>query len=116
MHAGFAALRAGMPMNVRREAPGRGRSPEVDEDVARLTALWRELRDRHGRGGDFLFGDFTLADAFHAPVVTRFRTYGVALDPTCAAYAEAVMAWPDVARWCQDARAETWTMPQYDEV
>ena len=50
-------------------------------------------------GGPFLFGAFSAADAMYAPVVTRFRTYGVALDPTCQAYADAVLALPAFLEW-----------------
>lgn len=116
MHSGFAALRTAMPMNIRASKPGLGRSPAVDTDIRRITALWRDCRSRFGDGGPFLFGAFSAADAFYSPVVTRFRTYGVPLADVEAAYADAVMAWPAMAEWTAAARAETWTYAATDAV
>jgi glutathione S-transferase len=80
MHAGFVALRAHMPMNIRGSKRGRGRTPEVEADIRRIIAMWEDCRTRFGTGGPFLFGAFGNADAMYAPVVTRFNTYGVALE------------------------------------
>ena len=90
MHAGFTSVRSAMPMNVRRSILGRARTPEVDKDIARIQAIWGAARTGFGQGGPFLFGAFTIADAFFAPVVGRFVTYGVELDAACQAYADAV--------------------------
>ena len=73
MHAGFAALREHLPMNIRSSFPRRGVTPEVQADINRITALWRDCRKRFGADGAFLFGGFTIADAMYAPVVSRFR-------------------------------------------
>jgi glutathione S-transferase len=107
MHAGFAALRAAMPMNVRARLPGRGRAPGVDADVERIGALWRDARVRFGSGGDFLFGRFSIADAMFAPVVTRFRTYDVPQGADGRAYCEAVWELPAMREWEAAARAES---------
>lgn len=69
-------------------------------------AIWHECRRRSGERGDFLFGPFTIADAMFAPVVTRFVTYAVPLEPLCAAYSEAVLALPAMQDWLADARQE----------
>lgn len=114
MHSGFQALRMNMAMNIRASLPGRGRTPEVADDVARIAAIWRDCRARFGAGGPFLFGGFGIADAMYAPVATRFRTYGVALDAVGEAYSEALFAHPAIARWCADAAAEPWAYPKYD--
>lgn len=105
MHAGFQALRANMSMDLRNTKPGQGRAPGVAEDIARITALWTECRARFGQGGPFLFGAFSIADAFYAPVVTRFVTYGVELDAGCAAYRDAVLALPAMRAWTRAAQA-----------
>jgi glutathione S-transferase len=114
MHAGFTALRSNMPMNVRASLPGRGRTPEVARDVARITALWRDCRARFGDGGPFLFGAFGNADAMFAPVVTRFQTYGVELDPVSQAYADAVLHHPAMRAWYQGAHGEEWVIGDYE--
>ena len=113
MHAGFTALRSNMPMNLRRHLPGRGRTPEVEKDIARITAMWRDCRERFGSGGPFLFGAFSNADAMYAPVVTRFETYEVTLDAVCRAYADALLALPAMRSWSAEAAAEPWTIAEY---
>jgi glutathione S-transferase len=110
MHSGFAALRRDMPMDVRRrtvQAP----SADVAADIARICALWAECRARFGEGrGDFLFGDFTLADAFYAPVASRFVTYGVELPDTAQSYVDTVMATPALRAWADAAGQEPWVI------
>ena len=114
MHSGFTNLRNQMPMNVRREIPGRARTPEVSAEVARIEAIWNECRRRHGPGGPFLFGAFSIADAMYAPVASRFRTYGVALGGAAAQYAGAIHALPAMKEWIAAAHAETEVNPQYE--
>lgn len=113
MHAGFPALRSAMPMNLRRHQPLASRGPDVLADVARVRAIWRGLLEQP-RDGDYLFGRFGIADAMYAPVVGRFRSYGVALDGPEAAYVDAVWRHPAVVRWLEGARAEAQVIPKYD--
>ncbi|RIL07668.1 MAG: glutathione S-transferase [Proteobacteria bacterium] len=109
MHAGFAALRSAMPMNLR--VVGRRLAtpppPEVDHEIARIVAIFEECRERFGAAGPFLFGGFTIADAMFAPVLTRLRSYSVALPPRSQAYSDAVFALAPMEAWIRDARAET---------
>ena len=114
MHSGFVPLRKHMPMNVRASYPGAGREPGVDEDIARITTIWEECRAAFGAGGGLLFGKFTIADAFYAPVVSRFLTYGVTPGGVAGEYMEAVWAMPAMQDWAQKARAESWTVDRYD--
>jgi glutathione S-transferase len=104
MHAGFAALRRDMPMDVCARKPGIGHTADALADARRVHELWRAELARSGR--PLLFGSFTIADAMYAPVATRFRTYGVALDPPSAAYVDAIFALPAMQRWLADAEAE----------
>jgi glutathione S-transferase len=106
MHSGFSNLRQNMTMDLRARKPGKGRAPGVAEDIARILALWNDCRARFGQGGPFLFGHFTIADAFYAPVVTRFVTYEVELDPVSRAYSDAVLALPSLKTWTEAARSE----------
>ena len=114
MHAGFTNLRSQMPMNVRREIPGRARTPEVAGEIARIEAIWNDCRSRHGKRGPFLFGAFSIADAMYAPVVSRLRTYGVALAEEAGKYAASIHALPAMQEWIAGARAETEVNPQYE--
>jgi glutathione S-transferase len=106
MHSGFAALRNHLPMNMRSSFPNRGVTPEVQADINRITAIWRDCRKRFGAGGPFLFGGFTNADAMYAPVVSRFRTYKVELEEEAQAYADAVWTLPALQEWLTAAKNE----------
>ncbi|HWK44866.1 MAG TPA: glutathione S-transferase family protein [Stellaceae bacterium] len=107
MHAGFQALRAHLPMNIRSSFPNRGVTPEVQSDINRVAALWRDCRKQVPEGaGPFLFGGFTVADAMYAPVVSRFRTYKIDLDEACQAYADAIWTLPAMQEWALAASNE----------
>lgn len=109
MHAGFAALRTHLSMDIRSRWPEKGAAAQqradVAADIARIQAIWTDCLQRSG--GPFLFGEFSIADAFYAPVVTRFRTYDVALPSPLARYADTVLALPAMQRWTEAAQAET---------
>lgn len=107
MHAGFRNLRSAMPMNICASHPGKGMSPAVRKDIDRVCSVWESCRGHFSEGGPLLFGHFTIADAFYAPVVMRFMTYDVALPPLAQAYADAVRALPAVQAWMAAARGET---------
>jgi glutathione S-transferase len=104
MHSGFTALRSALPMNLKARFPGFKVWTRAQADIDRITELWRECLATFG--GPFLFGRFSMADAMYAPVVTRFVTYDVKLDATCAAYSKAILEWPDVAQWHAEAERE----------
>ncbi|MEQ9608183.1 MAG: glutathione S-transferase family protein [Kiloniellaceae bacterium] len=108
MHAGFQALRRALPMDLSKHHPGHKIAPEVQADIDRIQAIWRDCRGRFGKAGEFLFGAFSAADAFYAPVVTRFRTYGVALDSISDAYCVAVTYHPWMKEWTAAAAEESW--------
>ena len=107
MHSGFAALRNNMPMDLQANEPGKGHAPEALADAVRVKELWSECRRRFGgAGGPYLFGAFSAADCFYAPVVFRFLSYGVPLDDVSRAYAEAIVAHPAVKEWRAAGLAE----------
>ena len=110
MHSGFAALRNACPMDLALRVV-QPLDDAVAADVRRIVELWREVRTRYGQGGPWLFGDWCIADAFFAPVATRFRSYGVDLaaqgdDGTAARYVETALADPYFLDWERDALAE----------
>jgi len=113
MHAGFLPLRRHFPMNMR-STFDRAIIPEIQGDIDRITALWRDCRKRFGAGDDFLFGHCTIADAMYAPVVSRFRTFKVPLDAEAEAYAVAVTAWPAYQEWLAAARNEPMILEQWE--
>ena len=106
MHSSFFALRNQMPMNCRASLPGKGMTPEVQQDIDRITSIWRTCRENYGKSGEFLLGRFTIADAVFAPVMLRFRTYGVELDEVCQAYTESLLRLPALQEWLQAAEKE----------
>lgn len=114
MHSGFVELRRAMPMNVRRRFPKNPLSPAVAQDIARILAIWRSGRDVNAAQGPFLFGHFSLADAMYAPVVFRFRNFGVETDPVCAAYMKTVLEAPAIRDWTSAAEAEPWTIADWE--
>jgi len=114
MHSGFADLRNEFSMDLRlRET--RIPSPAVAADIARIDAIWREGRERFGRGGDYLCGPFGVVDAFWCPVAFRFQSYGVALDGTAAAYCRALLELPAMRQWAADAASETERIPGLEQ-
>jgi glutathione S-transferase len=113
MHSGFGGLRNAMSMNIKASAPGRGRTADAQADIGRICEIWEDCLVRFGHH-KFLFGEFSIADAFYAPVVTRFKTYGVALAPALQAYCDRVLAHPAVARWVGEALAETETAGKHE--
>lgn len=115
MHSGFATLRGGYPMNLRRKPGPRSNAPDASRDVERVRQLWRDTRKTFGGNGDYLFGNFSAADCFYAPVVTRFVTYALPLGPVEQAYAAAVMEHPFMREWRASAAKEPWVVDA-DEV
>ncbi|MDY7024361.1 MAG: glutathione S-transferase family protein [Cyanobacteriota bacterium] len=107
MHADFMSLRNQMPMDCRSRYPGEGRKPEVQVDIDRVIAIWRECRQKYGENGEFLFGQFTIADAMFAPVISRFVTYDVKLSGIEKAYADTIWSLPAMREWVQAATLES---------
>ena len=106
MHSGFGALRAQLPMNMRRTPDKYRWDAAAERDATRIQAMWRELREAHGQGGPFLCGAFSIVDAMYAPVVSRFLSYGVPMDDTARAFADAIQSLPAWQQWRDDAFAE----------
>lgn len=111
MHSGFAPLRTHMSMDIRARYPERGavaqQRDDVAADIARIKEVWTECL---AADGPLLFGEFSIADAFYAPVVTRFATYGVVLPRPLAEYSDRVIALPSMQRWIAAARTEAETI------
>lgn len=108
MHAGFGALRGACPMNLRRPRKPIPLDEAVLRDAGRIEQLWRECRARFGKGGKFLFGKFSIADAMYAPVVTRFDTFAIPVAEDSRAYMDTVMNTAAFSAWKDAAVREEW--------
>ena len=109
MHSGFSALRGACGMNIEASLPEAGEliwrdNAAVRADVARLVEMWSELLDQHQ--GPMLFGAFSIADAYFAPVCMRLKTFALPVPEHIAAYGERVRGLPGVKAWISDALAE----------
>jgi glutathione S-transferase len=112
MHSGFNALRSALPMNLKAHFPNFKIWSRAQADIERITMIWKQCLARYG--GPFLFGERTLADAMYAPVVTRFMTYDVKLDPVCAAYCKRIMALAPMREWIAVAEEEPVDIDELD--
>ena len=110
MHAGFIHLRKLCPMNVRARKPLSEVPPDVQKDAARIQSLWEDCRKRFGTGGDFLFGKFSAADAMYAPVIWRFKTYGIKCAGKAHEYMSAMLELPAMKEWERAAVAEPYVI------
>ena len=106
MHSGFTAIRSSMPFNCRATGRRIQTSAELETEIMRVQAIWRECRTRHGQGGPWLFGHFSVADCMYIPLAMRFVTYGVQLGKVEQAYSDAIQAHPPVQDWIAAARLE----------
>lgn len=109
MHSGFSALRSACPMNIEARLPEIGAivlrdQSGVRDDLDRITQMWSTLLREHG--GPMLFGAFSVADAYYAPVVMRLRTYELPVPEDVAAYMQRVVELPGVQAWIADALRE----------
>jgi glutathione S-transferase len=109
MHSGFSALRSACPMNIEASLASTGAlvwrdKPAVRADVQRIVAMWTELLDQHK--GPMLFGEFSIADAYFAPVCMRIKNYGLPVPGHITDYIRRVCALSGVKAWVEDALAE----------
>jgi glutathione S-transferase len=113
MHGGFMALRNDCGMGPEHTMVGPDRSPPptgetVERDIRRMVGLWMDMRARFGAGGPYLFGAWSVPDAFFTPVAARFRHYQIDLaahrdDGSAATYRDALLAQPDFLQWTAEA-------------
>lgn len=112
MHSGFANLRADCTFNIRRRTDAGRMTPEGRADAQRVDELWCDWLKRSG--GPFLFGDWSIADAMYAPVVTRFITYAIPRSAEAEGYINLTVAEPHTATWIAAAMKETRQLPRSD--
>ena len=116
MHSGFQGMRQHLPTQFRRPVRARELTEDAQADVVRMEALFAETRKRFGAGGPFLFGSFSAADAFFAPVINRLHVYDVTVTSATRAYMDAVLAHPAYVEWCEGAAKEEWALEKYESI
>ena len=116
MHSGFMGLRSHLPTNFRRPVRERPLTKEAAADIARIEQALSTARRGFAGRGDFLFGDFSAADAMFAPVVNRLHVYAAPVAPQTRAYMDAIMTLPAWRDWIEGAFAEPWTIEKYEIV
>jgi glutathione S-transferase len=114
MHSGFTAMRNRMAMNCELKLPNVMFELDVQRDVDRIVDIWRDCRERYKSRGRFLFGEFTVADAYFAPVTRRFVTYGTVLPEFARRYVDTLESLPAMQEWLTAARVEH-DFVQFDE-
>ena len=107
MHSSYFNVRSEMPMNCRKQIKGITLSHAAEHEIGRINSLWRTCRTGYGEGGEWLFGDFSIADAMFAPVVLRFNSYSVPLSGIEAEYAQSVLNHPSIIEWVEAGKQET---------
>jgi len=106
MHSGFFALRQKMPMNCRAKERNVEMTDDLIQNIERVKTIWTKTREQYGKAGIFLFGSFSIADAMYAPVVFRFKTYGVELDDLAQNYCDNMLQLPSMQAWLHAAKKE----------
>jgi glutathione S-transferase len=110
MHSSFVALRDYIPMDLSKKLPYQQLPDEVEADILRIVEIWRQCREKYADEGPFLFGQFTLADIFFAPVAVRLHSHSVPLDEICQSYFDTLWALPEFQDWRAAAEREKWVI------
>ncbi|MEM1174725.1 MAG: glutathione S-transferase family protein [Pseudomonadota bacterium] len=105
MHSGFTTLRNDMPMNCRAMGRRVHLPDALTRDIDRIFAIWSDCQRRYE--GQWLFGDFSIADAMYAPVVLRFRTYGINIPDSAGYYPKRLLESEAMQEWLLDSESET---------
>lgn len=115
MHSGFAALRSTLPMNARAGDRWVELGGDAVGDTERILEIWETCRSGHGKGGPWLFGSFTAADAMYAPVVLRFHTYGIETGGLSKGYMETILSDEYVREWIGGAEQEEEVIEKFEK-
>jgi glutathione S-transferase len=114
MHSSFNEIRNQLPMNCRRMTRFENISADLQKDIDRVLQIWQECREQYGEQGDFLFGNFSIADAFYAPVVLRFNTYSIPVNDTTQSYIDTIIALPEIQEWIESSKQDPLIVEDYE--
>ena len=106
MHSSFANVRSELPMNCRKKFHNVKLSPNTEREIERIKTLWRNCRTRFGEDGEWLFGQYSIADAMFAPIALRFDGYSIALNGIEEAYVRSVLQQPEIVEWIEAGKIE----------
>ena len=107
MHSSFFNVRNELPMNCRKTFENIKLSQGAVREIERIKQLWRRCRSKYGENGEWLFGDYSIADAMFAPIALRFKGYSVPLSGVEEKYVESVMKHPGIVEWVEAGKLET---------
>lgn len=118
MHSGFLVIRDELPQNIRSR---RQRDPsELTEScirqIRRIDEIWSNCRSQYGSAGEWLFGEFSLADIMYIPVALRFRTYGIEVSSTAEEFLHAAVSNTHVQEWTRESSREPEAIEFIDEL
>lgn len=106
MHSSFVNVRNELPMNCRKSLSGIKLSCEAAREVQRIREIWRKSRTEYGGNGEWLLGDYSIADAMYAPIALRFSGYGIPLSGVEASYVQTVLKHPNIVQWMEAGKTE----------
>lgn len=106
MHSSFTGVRSELPMNCRKKFRNVKLSAAAEREIERIKSLWRRCRAEFGEQGEWLFGQYSIADAMFAPMVLRFDGYSIPLDGVERAYVQTVMQQPSIVEWVEAGKVE----------
>ena len=115
MHSGFFQIRNSLPMNCRRSRGLGSNTPELDKEITRVSEIWRSCRESYADAGDFLFGQFSIADVMYAPVVLRFRSYLIEVGSIETEYMQSMLSLASLQEWIDGALAEEEVIEIYEQ-
>jgi len=107
MHSSFSSVRNELPMNCRKKFENIELSKSAEREIGRIKALWRKCRSEYGNTGEWLFGDYSIADAMFAPIALRFDGYSIPLSGIEADYVNSVLKHPSIVEWVEAGKLET---------
>jgi len=107
MHSSFTNIRNEMPMNCRKSYRDIALSHESQQEIERIKSIWQRCRDQYGSQGEWLFGDFSIADAMFAPIAIRFNGFNIALNALEKNYVNSQLNHPHLQKWIKDGKQET---------
>ncbi len=116
MHSSFMAVRSTLPMNCRLLKTVKNPPSDLQKDVDRICQIWRDCRNDYGEQGQFLFGSFSIVDAFYAPVVLRFHSYSIPVGEIEKAYINKVLSLPELQEWISTAKKEDTIVEAYENI